>query len=371
MSEGERYKIRVTATEFLSRPLDTLTFYDVLPGEIEIVDAGGRRRVEDAAGLLLSTEGALEDESLVDDALVGASCGEEIALAREQIKNLADAASKAYADLLGAGKSRRSLRMKLQQLNFFLRAHLDRDIDVADQCRETRSLGAPTQPWDWLDTVDGRVMIVSGADNLLWDRNGITGGASCGLPSQLDVLPDAKISVGSIFTNGAWVLGRHSLTRIAHHRPLVLLFSHHNEDWAVDYDGRIFPLAQGVDSGLKAPIDQVDRARLVGRHLFLSDWSRIGSVLIVDLELRSFENRTLPGVLILNDICSENGRLYAVCKQQGYVFGYDLDFAPRGTRLGFGRGHGRLFDPVSIRVGSDGLQALNWVTGTVVTLPPF
>ena len=74
-----------------------------------------------------------------------------------------------------------------------------------------------------------------------------------------------------------------------------------------------------------------------------------------------------PGLLRLDD------DLYVVDKQQGHIFKFDPEFRPVSRQCGFGRGPGRLFDPIVIHPAPDGtrLQVMNWVPGSIVTVPRF
>ena len=358
---------------FLARPLDPLVFYDILPSDGWQVDASAAISPETFDTLLTRlSEVTLDDvaESDLDAVRVALLAGQGRDLPAPRLTQLADHASRLYARLLEGGKSRRSLRMKLQQLNFFLRDILDRGIDTDLDALGETPLDVPA-PWDWLDLEQGSLLLTSGDPNVRWTWNGAPGSQSCGFPSQLDEIAPGSVSIGSIFSDGAYLFDAGTLTPVPHTRPLALLFRWQDALWAVDYDGRIFPLAQGPQAGIQAPLAQVDRVRRIGDQLYLSDWTRPGEIVVVRLDSLTAVTQPLPGVLLLNDICAGPRGFYVVCKQQGKVFAYDAAFAPRGTRLGFGRGHGRLFDPLSLRVSGDTLQVLNWITGSLIALKAF
>lgn len=356
---------------FLARPLDPLVFYDILPSDGWSVRGLPEKPViGDLVDRLLAAtvdtvaEGDLD---LIRAALLGGGADQE---RDERLTALADHASRLYSRLLEGGKSRRPLRMKLQQLNFFLRDWLDRDVDVVRDVQGETLLGAPA-PWDWLDLEGGgRLLLISGPDNVRWHWQGKSGGQSCGYPSQLDLIAPGRISIGSIFSNGADVFDNGTIDHVEHHRPIVLMFSMAAELWAVDYDGHVFPIGDHA-AGVKLPIRQVDRARRIGDRLYLSDWTAPGVIVVVELGSLACRVQALPGILLLNDICEGAKGFYAVCKQQGNVFAFDHAFMPRGERLGFGRGKGRLFDPLTVRCSGDQLQVLNWITGSLILLKAF
>ena len=359
------------AAAFLARPLDPLVLYDILPSDCWSVPGLSQEptMAHLVSILLAATVDTVveEDLDLIRLALLD---GRAAQVPDSQLAALADHSSMLYSRLLEGGKSRRSLRMKLQQLNFFLRDSLDRDVDVVRDVLGEKVLGAPA-PWDWLDLDSGdQLLLISGPKNVRWIWKGNSGSQSCGFPSQLDVIAPGRLSIGSIFSDGAYIFDDGAIEQVQHSRPIVLLFSNADALWAVDYDGRIFPIEDQA-SAIKAPIRQVDRVRLIGGALYLSDWTSPGTIVVVELSTLISRVQALPGILLLNDICEGPQGFYAVCKQQGKIFAFDHAFAPRGERLGFGRGKGRLFDPLTVRRSGDQLQVLNWITGSLILLKAF
>jgi hypothetical protein len=359
------------AAAFLLRPLDPLVFYDILPSDGWLVQGLSQEPnlVHLVSTLLTATIDTVveEDLDLVRLALLDGRAAQASA---PLLAALADHSSMLYSRLLEGGKSRRPLRMKLQQLNFFLRDSLDRDVDVVRDVLGEKVLGSPA-PWDWLDLDSGdQLLLISGPNNVRWIWKGNPGSQSCGFPSQLDVIVPGRFSIGSIFSDGAYIFDDGAIEQVEHDRPIALLFSNAAALWAVDYDGRIFP-TEDKTSGIKAPIRQVDRVRRIGDTLYLSDWTSPGTIVVVELSTLVSRVQALPGILLLNDICEGPRGFYAVCKQQGKVFSFDHAFVPRGERLGFGRGKGRLFDPLTVRRSGDQLQVLNWITGSLILLKAF
>lgn len=356
---------------FLARPLDPLVFYDILPSD------GWRLAAPPPAAEVYAlierlAHAALDEisEAELDTIRIALLGGAAVSAPAPALLRLADHASRLYAQLLAGGKRNRPMRMKLQQLNFFLRDVLDRDIETASQILADHPMEQPA-PWDWYTHEHGSLLLTSGAENVHWQWRGKAGRQACGFPSQLDDIGDGRISIGSIFSDGAYLFEEGVISPVPHHRPIVLLFLHSSALWAVDYDGCVFPLDSGTPEPFRAPVAQVDRVRRIGRRLFLSDWTRPGEIVVVDLDKMSATVQPMPGVLLLNDICEGPHGFYAICKQQGKVFAFDAGFKPRAERLGFGRGAGRLFDPLSIRCTGDLLQVLNWITGSLISLRAF
>lgn len=357
-------EMRISSAEFLERPLNALSFYDILPTDgVEVVASASMRSINEIIIALTSIDEDVSEiflnEALL--ALLGAP-----PLDADLAADAAAHVSLLYARFLIGGKRDRSRRMKLQQLNFFLRDLLDRD---APSLAET--LRVPGEaPWDWLATDFGEITILSGADGLRWTMNGLGGTAEVGFPSQLDQIDSERVSVGSIFTPGGTIFQNGLVTRVEHQSPIVLIFNLSGEDWAVAYDGTVLKLADDV-AVLNLDVRQVDRVRLIDGKLFVSDWTTPGAVIVCDLASQHQKRVSLNPIILLNDICKVGSRYYAICKQQGRVFAFDSALNFIEQQLKFGRGAGRLFDPITVRHHQGRLHVLNWVTATRVILKPF
>jgi hypothetical protein len=372
MTEGAN---RITSARFLARPLDPLTFYDILPSDGFVLEDPPQGSPHDTLALLAASNPADLSESLVDRArLLLLGCRRTFAGTESHLlERVALNATRWYAGLLQSGKSRRSLRMKLQQLNYFLRDCLDAEVKTAGVIA-TKQADAGTPPWDFIKLAEGELRIVSGpTDNVHWTWGTTRGAASCGFPSQLDLIDGRRVSIGSIFSPGAWIFANGRVAPVAHHAPVVLVLNHDGGDWILDYEGSLFDARGRCATRLPSPLRQVDRARRIGSRLIISDWTRPETIAFIDLDSMRSEVASLPGILLLNDICFLHGRYYALCKQQGRVFSFadDGSFAPRGSRLAFGRGFGRLFDPIALRPGPRNIEILNWVTRTRVVADAF
>lgn len=356
--------MQLTVSQFLNRPLDALSFYDILPTDgLSLVDRPLLAPAGQIVERLCAADADIAEEVLNEALLVLLDAPLIDPILAE---TAAGQLSRLYAGLLAGGKRDRARRMKLQQLNFFLRDILDRDA-IALACSMPVAGGSP---WDWLPMPQGEAMIFSGVNGLRWSIDGASGSADVGFPSQLDRIDNNRISVGSIFTPGAAILEHGRITEVAHQRPVVLIFDQTGEDWAVCYDGAVVNLGDGSVK-LRLDLDQVDRVRLIDGQLLASDWSKPGTILSC-VPASGQQNRiAVEPIILLNDICRVNDRYYAICKQQGRVFAFDKSFNCVGTRLSFGRTSGRLFDPLTIRFHEGELHVLNWVTATRVTLPLF
>lgn len=354
----------ITVAQFLARPLEALSFYDILPSDgVVLVDSPVIPPVANILAQLRISDSDI-DEQLLDAALLALLSAPD--LDTEAAVEAADHVSRLYSALLAGGKRDRGRRMKLQQVNFFLRDLIDRDADATG----TAETIASAAPWDWLPLDGGAISIVSGSGGLRWTQAGRAVSADVGYPSQLDRIDAERVSVGSIFSAGATIWTTGGLIPVQHERPVVIVLHWAGRDLAVSYDGAIFDLARGDIQGY-LDVQQVDRIRQFGSTLVVSDWSRPDQVTVCDLEGLRQERVPLAPVILLNDICKVGERYYVICKQQGRVFAFDSSFGYLDERLSFGRGARQLFDPLSLRFYDGILQIRNWVTATRVCLPAF
>lgn len=357
-------EMQIIASQFLNRPFDALSFYDILPTDgVSLLDAPILRPVTQILGSLCVADADVA-ETLLDEAVLA------LLGARVIDATLANAAARhlshLYAKLLSGGKRDRARRMKLQQLNFFLRDLIDRNATSSAMSMPV----AGGSPWDWLVCPRGEITIFSGTNGLRWTFDGIEGSADVGYPSQLDLIDEARISVGSIFSPGASIFQDGQVIRIAYPTPIVLVFEQEGEDWAVCYNGDVLTLVDGHVL-FKLGVQQVDRVRLIDGQLLIADWAAPGVISICDLASGQQRCIDVDPIILLNDICRVGDRYYAICKQQGRVFAFDASFGFVEERLSFGRGPGRLFDPITLRCYDGELHVLNWVTATRVSLPIF
>ena len=138
----------------------------------------------------------------------------------------------------------------------------------------------------------------------------------------------------------------------------------------IDYRGGIYN-SKTLKQLHLVDINEVSKVRLINGVLYMFDWSKAKAIICFDLETHKQELIVLDAILLGNDICSYDDHFYILDKQQGHVFKYDSRFNLADHMLGFGKGIGRLYDPISIRVVGNGFQVLNWVTSKIVTMDVF
>lgn len=355
--------IEIADEAFARRPLEATTFYNAL-------HADGLRPCPPAAPAQVVSLLRIPAAEWVErdlDVLANHLLNGGAAVPAGDCAALADAISLRYAGLLAGGKRDRALRMKLQHANFLLREKIDRDLPVHAASRELGS----SPPWDWLPVADGDLTIFSGPRSLHW--RGRTGGtrAEVGLASQLDPLPDGSVSVGSIFSNGAarWQAGR--IEFVPHDLPIVLICILPSGEFHVDYRGYVHRRGEAAPVA-RFPAGEISRARLIDGAIYAFDWSAPRLLWRMDPATWQADRITLPSILLGNDICARpGGGYYIIDKQQGYLFSLDEAFAVRERKLGFGRGDGRLFDPIALRLHQGEVCIVNWVSRSLVSLPVF
>jgi hypothetical protein len=362
----------MTPEQFLDRPLDPLSYYRLLPSDgLRIAPLGTLPSFQALSDRFLSLPAIAAEDILLEQLLLTLFARPED-LDSQPLEAIALAASYGYTELLKGGKTRRLQRMRLQHLNYCCRALIDAGpsgsaLDYAESRPEEEGLPL----WDWLPLGAGREMLIrSGSNGLYRRRPGIVQRNDVGMASQLDVVGDGLVSIGSIFSNGAYLLDGEALTLVPHALPLVLLFLFEGEMLGLDYSGAIVVPRTGRELA-HVGTWQIDRARLIGSRLLMSDWTRPHTLFEYDLARRTSRTVVLPDIILLNDILSLNDHYFAICKQQGRIFKLDRDFVLIDQKLRFGKGPDRLFDPISIRFHGGQIHIVSWVTASIARIAPF
>ena len=353
---------------FRQRILDSHSFYQDLPSDnISICGVPEVwKELDHILAELESTELYLGNSQLLDALIAYLANNRDLIKPEERWRELADAASLAYARLL-KGRANRELRMRLQQLNYFIRDLLDRDCRVTFVSEKSLAVNSP---WDWLNTSEAEFLITSEDKNVQISRNGRIEFLRCGFPTQIDMLPNKQVGIGSIFSNGGYLLRDQDPEWIAHHSPIVLFFAFEDSIHFVDYGGFIVRLKDRVVLH-QLNVSEVSRARVINGNLFAFDWTKPNAMIVYEMENSMEREISLNEVLLGNDICAFNENFYVIDKQQGHVFKYDSQLQYIEKRLCFGKGMGRLFDPITIRFYEGLLYILNWISRKIVVLEPF
>lgn len=361
-------------TEPLLRPADVTAeadsfhFYGLLPGDPYELSA-------DWPSLDLGAEARSAQRDLADTAALDrvtlALLAHRAAPLPDGLdwQGLADACTRSYARQLQPD-GRRALRMRLGRVNFMLRALLD--LERADDAAILTERRLEQRfPWDWLPLPEGELVAASQELNLHYMRAGQTPVAMrLGLPTQLDALADGRVAIGSCYSDGWQAWGGKAPEVFTRPRPVVLVFEQDGERYELDADGAV-RRSGNTEMWAQMPLRAVWRARRLGSRVVAADWGEAGSLAVLDLDTWRCGKIGTGPVLITNDICELDGRYYLIDKMQGRVFAFDLDFSPLGARMHFGKGYGKLYDPISIRVHQGNLHVLSWITSSLVTIRPF
>jgi hypothetical protein len=357
----------ITIDDFLSRPLDPLRYYDILPSDDLKVTGASGVSARALADRLLAHPFSEDAIPLIDELSVNLINQFETLAGDEAWRSLADQMAQWYAQTLRPGGSK-PLGMRSQRLNFFLRNVLDVGKPSGDSTSETIDALCP---WDFLRLPEEDIFLTSDADNVVRRRrDGTVSRLRCGLPTRLDQLPDGRIGIHSLYSDGAWLLDGADAHHVPHVAPILLLFVRDGRLHILDRQTRIFELESGRQ--LTPPLlDQAHFARMVDGRIFVIDCSAVGKIYELDLASLTLTCHEVAPVLICNDLTIADGRFYVIDKEQGSVFCFDSQFRFLGRRLAFGRAPGRLWDPVAIRYGSGQLQVLNWFGSSIVSLATF
>ena len=284
---------------------------------------------------------------------------------------LADQLSILYMRQFGGGGSRR-LKMKAARANFLLRDLIDLDANWSQQVVGYRSFGR-SYPWDWLPLDSGEVLVNSAPEfNVRFQTTrGKQAGFRLGLPTQIDMLTTERLSVTSCYSNGwyQWCLGG-TPSWCPHLRPVVLVFCFQGETYYLDNAGYVFLLGDQLPH-FRLPVASAWRARFVDGKVFVSDWSAPRRLTVLDTDGWQISVIDTGPVLLTNDLCKVGDTYYVIDKMQGRVFSYDRNFSPKDSRMSFGKGAGRLYDPIALRFHRGNLNVLCWLTGSLTEINLF
>jgi hypothetical protein len=352
-------------------------FYDVLPGDADAPRGDGCSRTNWAecfARLRKATFDEVEQPTLDELALL--LLAPNLAVPpHAELRALADHCSRLYIQAFRERSAQTLKKMSLQRLNFFLRSLLDREVLPPPGAYETPLDGLC--PWDWLETPAGTLRVVSGEPNIVLESSSGRRTWRQGLPTQADAIRPGAISIGSFYSDGASLLRGETLQHVEHDAPVVLLFEHAGRPAMLDARGRLFDWLDGAAAPgpprMQLDVGVVARARRFASRLYVIDWTTIGNLQAVDLNRDTVERLDVSPVMVPNDVAEFGGFRYLLDKQQGQVFKFDDAWRLVARQCGFGRGPGRLFDPLTIRPSADGrwLRVLNWAPATLTSIPIF
>lgn len=359
--------------DLLSPAESSFDFYSLLPSDAVALSLEWPKLALKAIGERLELSGAVEaGDANALDALTLALMAHGASVLPEgpDWNALARRLSHLYARNLKSDGVR-GLRMKAARANYFLRDLIDFGRLETDGVLSERRY-AQGFVWDWLPWQDGEILADSGDKNVVYNQvDGSRQALRLGLPTQIDCLQAGRLAVTSCYSDGwfSWSPGAGAMLH-EHNRPVVLAFDFGEESFFLDRDGILYRAGQSLPV-VKIPVDAVWRARLVGSTVFVSDWSTPGYLTMLEMEGLRVSQVDCAPVLLTNDICMVGDTYYVIDKMQGRVFAFDTNFSLRSARLSFGKGRGRLYDPITLRAHDGKLFVLSWLTGALASIGLF
>lgn len=290
--------------------------------------------------------------------------------------NVANRASEIYSSLLNGNDNSRSLRMRLQRLNYFIRDVLSNNISFHQCCLEVEGSDELLDgccPWDSIEVNNESITIFSGFNGLEIKNKDCITKYDKGLPTQLDLLSDGTVSIGSYYSRGSFLYTGSGIVDVVHDEPILLVFTYQQQSYALDSKGRLFSFNNWKVSLLILDLCEtsLNKARFFGRYIYFSDWSKPYKSGRLNLDTMKIEYFNTSPVIIANDICVVNDFLYIIDKQKGSVFKFDQELKYIESKLDFGVGNIQLYDPISIRVNQDKLSIISWVNAKQTTINIF
>lgn len=359
----------VTFENFCNAELDSLYWYDSLPGDgIRVCEMPHGLSIEQLRDKLLSAEVMqANDIDLLAAHLLGLSsrlCSPEI------WKTLAQRLSRTMAEQL-TGCGNRALRMRAQRLNYYIEA-----LIAPPPSRQDQELVAVEQtlqglkPWDYLEHMGSTWWISSGSPNIYRRNESTQQQWTLGLPTQLDPLSIDRLSAGSIYSKGAYIYCDGNWSHLAHYAPIPLVFEYDSELFFLDHFGHIWHAQPRRPIG-RVTCKQAHFARYFNGMVYCLDNSDYGHISTFDMTSGHVERQSVQPVQVCNDLVVTDEYCYLIDKQQGSVFKFDRHFRFLERRLQFGRHDTQLLDPVSIRMTGKHLQVVSWLSQKLTRLRVF
>lgn len=359
----------LTFEAFTNAEQDSLFWYDVLPGDGASVS--GIPDTRTIGRLLNDLLTAREPKPGDIDILAGRLLGyDEPLKPLNAWQSLARRMSHTMAEQLTADGNR-SLRMRAQRLNYYIETLIadspsesDRQLLIAE-----RTL-VGMKPWDFLEHQGATWWISSGAPNVYRDNGARLEHWTAGLPTQIDPLPDGRLSVGSIYSNGALLYGENGWSELTHQHPVPLVFEYDGTRCFLDHSGQVWRDTPRQPIG-RVSCRQVHFARHFDGILYCLDNSDYGHITMFDMASHLSRRQTVLPVQVCNDIVVDDECCYLIDKQQGSIFRFDPDFSYVSRALSFGRGENRLLDPVGLRICNGRLLVTSWLANKVTVTRRF
>lgn len=266
-------------------------------------------------------------------------------------------------------KKQRSLRTKAIRNNFLIREMIDKYKETNRNKTHSEEIGLFV--WDFKTYLDKKILITSDKKNLKIFSQNFKKEFNIGLPTQIDILSDGNITIGSAYSKGFFHYKKNgSLVFENSSVPIITTFKYDKDFFVLKKNGLLIKNEKSFFN-LKKFSNSIWKARFIKPNLIVMDWSKPKCLLMLNLENLEMEIVELPEVYIPNDICKYKNNYYVVDKMQGSIFSFDESFKFRSKCLQFGKNPGMLYDPISICAENRKLCVISWLNKYMVRLLPF
>jgi hypothetical protein len=355
---------KVNASDLIAFTPQSDTYYTRLPTDALDIewDVSPSRDFSTLCDLVAADNTTLADVGFMDEVFLAAfrhAQRHEALAAATDWPAVQLATTRAYTRHLNVGEAGRPIRMRAGRLSFFLADLIDRSSRAEGTVLRTLSY---RNPWDWVD--GPKSCWIDCADRNFHFSDGRK--MALGKPTQID-LCGTKLALGSCYSPGAYLVDENGSVEFLDRPIPLVLVADHSELGRIEVsrDGRVILTNKGFIGQL--PCAAIWRARLIGDHIYASDWSETNQLIRFSLLDGTAEKLNCAPVMVCNDIVA-HGKGYALLdKFQGHVFFFDARWRFLHAEMAFGKTPGRLFDPIALKsVESGDVQVVNWMGGEIV-----
>ncbi|MFN8995794.1 MAG: hypothetical protein ACK5X3_19315, partial [Pseudomonadota bacterium] len=360
-----------TFQDFSHGTEDSRLWYDHMPGDIRIRDIPDSPSLSACISSLTTNPSSITPTEL-DVLAAHLANGHTDAVQKEIWLRCSEQASRLFSQHLTANGSR-TIRMRAQRLHYYILTLMAEKTPIRGDLVESETLLDVTKPWDYMPHPTGVWWLSCDKENVHWrGPDGADRHDTLGLPTQLDPLDDAWICIGSIYSQGCTISNGITHQHIPHDAPLVLVWRDASGAlYGIDHCAAIWRL-DPREQIARLPCTQVHFARINGGKLYALDNGQFGAICIYDIATHNVKIQSTLPVWVANDIAFTPSHFYLIDKQQGYIFKFNRQWEFEEKILAFGRGYGRLLDPVSIRfIDGNRLQVISWLNGKLTILSVF
>lgn len=354
---------------FISQDHDSLSWYNLMPLDgASVSDIPDQHDINHLRDKLLQAQQPDPAELNILAALL---LGQKDQLdPLDKWQRLAELLSLWMAQELTSGGSR-LLRMQAARLNYYIETLISASDSERDQqiiLDEYGLLGE--KHWDYVKHLNSSWWISSGLPSLYRQDLQSIQTWHLELPTQLDPLPDGRLAVGSIYSNGAMLRDEKHWLRLTHTEPVPLVFQYDEHLYFIDHHGSIWSDAPR-ECVKHTACRQVHFARYSNGRVYCMDNSDYGHITIVDMATSTHHRQSVLPVRVCNDIAFGEDCYYLIDKQQGSVFKFDQNFIFISRVLSFGRGKGCLLDPVAIHADTEKIHVVSWLSNKLTIIARF